>query len=494
MAGIAPDQAQQLLDAGAITPETYQMLSAQPAQPGESTPISLAAAPGAPTAPPIGPAPAPALASAEPAALPPVPASAQAEPDPRAIPGMEPAAAPGGAPSGIRLASDIRPKVQVDSMPGASLTGAYDLAEKGVALEAQAGAKQAAREAGYLAETAKQMQQSEDARKVAEAERHAMLRAQEEKLTKALTDLSGDKVDPNRYFKEMGTAQKVLTGISLFLGSFDPKGENAAAKMMNEAVNRDIEAQKANLNLKSDVMKGQQTLYGHMLQRFGDERQAEAASRLAILGNMEMQMKKTAAQYQGPKMEAQAMKGIAALEQEKQKAKLMFAQALEAQAAKRRLGGGGPGDSAAEDLAKLPKEVRELYVNVGGIKGFATSPERAKKLTEVAGEASEAKDLIRQLKEMDTEYLPFSENAARADTIRQALVGKLRTSILGPGTVNASERSLIEGLIADPTAIFQKNAGARLDQLEQIIDSSLKKQAASEGIRGGGGYKLRPAN
>lgn len=134
--------------------------------------------------------------------------------------------------------------------------------------------------------------------------------------------LKSQNIDPNRVYKNMDTGSKILSGIAMILGgagSGVAGGPNLAAKAMDDAVNRDIDAQK---NDKENTMN----LWKMNRQAYGDDMQANLATRNQILTGVQLQMQKAAAtttnmdakmradqflnQIQGEKIQNNKMQGL----------------------------------------------------------------------------------------------------------------------------------------------------------------------------------------
>lgn len=490
-----------LFKKGAISQDTYDLGTAKfgAPEPNASTLPDPSAPPELPAAvpdPEPSPAPGPAApAPGEPAPAPSQPgiASAAASGTPAPGQGIVPASAaqsavgappaPGANP--IKLASDAMPTDPGTGMPGAiaNLGKAYELQQQGVAQEAQAGAKQAQREAGYLDEAQKQLQRQQDAALVAEHDRKKALDDQMKKIQSAADEASKTaSIDPDRFYKNMSTGTKIGFAVSAFLSAFAGNGGNAAIEMLQKSVDRDIDAQKQDFERAKGKVGLQQSIFGDMMQKFGDERQADAASRLAILNHVELQLKQAAAQYKSPQVQARAVQGMAVIEQQKQGLMVQAQQAYEVQQAKQRLSGASAGANPSVDLERIPEKDRERYVNVGGVSGFATSPDRAKAFSQFAQDVTGAKQNIQELMKIDRS-LPFTEDRARANLLQQALIGQLRTAILGPGTINDSERKIMTDILANPSQIFTSQAKTKLAELEKILDKKFAAGAQSEGLR-----------
>lgn len=100
-----------------------------------------------------------------------------------------------------------------------------------------------------------------------------------EQMGMLINEVKDKKIDPNRFWNSMDTGQKVLAGISLFLGGFAAgmKGTtNSALEFLNKEIDRDIDAQ---IKDRSDKMN----LYKINLQLLGDEKAAAMASKMQQL-------------------------------------------------------------------------------------------------------------------------------------------------------------------------------------------------------------------
>ena len=72
-----------------------------------------------------------------------------------------------------------------------------------------------------------------------------------------LHDISNAHIDPQRLYKNMDTSSKIESGIGLILGGIGgglTHQENPVLKMMNNAIDRDVEAQKADINNKHTLV------------------------------------------------------------------------------------------------------------------------------------------------------------------------------------------------------------------------------------------------
>ena len=95
------------------------------------------------------------------------------------------------------------------------------------------------------------------------------------------SDYKNSKIDPNRAFPS--TASRVASAIAIALGAFAQgasrgKIPNTALQIIEGAIKRDIDAQKAEMQKKRDVLLNRNNIYARMMARFNNERVAFHAS------------------------------------------------------------------------------------------------------------------------------------------------------------------------------------------------------------------------
>jgi hypothetical protein len=97
-------------------------------------------------------------------------------------------------------------------------------------------------------------------------------------------------IDPNKFWASKVTGSRLLAALGAAMGGFGAAltgGPNYALEIINKAVNDDIDAQKSMVDYQlkkgNEKVAGQQTLYGMMRSRFGDDATALAATQAAAL-------------------------------------------------------------------------------------------------------------------------------------------------------------------------------------------------------------------
>jgi len=70
--------------------------------------------------------------------------------------------------------------------------------------------------------------------------------------------LSEKTIDTDRWWNSRSTGQKLAGGLaSILSGALNPHGENATIKLMNQYIDRDIQAQMGDLNRQRGLLKDQ---------------------------------------------------------------------------------------------------------------------------------------------------------------------------------------------------------------------------------------------
>lgn len=108
-----------------------------------------------------------------------------------------------------------------------------------------------------------------------------------ESTTKMLNETIDEKVDPTidpkRYWANAGTGNKVLMGISMIFAAMTPETTRLAINSLNQAIDRDIDAQKqtilGKMQERKEKMSGLQTKLDSIYKRTGSELAATETAR-----------------------------------------------------------------------------------------------------------------------------------------------------------------------------------------------------------------------
>lgn len=159
-------------------------------------------------------------------------------------------------------------------------------------------------------------------------------------------------IDPDHYWKERGTGAQILGAIAMALGGFvqgyHRGGPNAAADIINRAIDRDIDAQAKALANKREAASMQRGLFGELQAKYGDDQRARLAYKAMALEKVELELK-------------QQMAGIT------DKAAFAHYQDLQQQIADKKAGVAAEQQKRAEDDVTIQsQEVNQIGGKYGG--------------------------------------------------------------------------------------------------------------------------------
>lgn len=287
---------------------------------------------------------------------------------------------------------------------------------------------------------------------------------QDERTEKAYQDVLNSKVDPNHYWNSMDTGNKVLAGIAMLLSGMGQGligGENTALKVIDKAIDRDIEGQKMDLNKKNTLL----------------------SRNLEITGNMESALARTKADMYAAttaKINMAAARSNSALA--KAQAKIAEGEFIQKAselnkgiATKEALSSGTVGINPEN----LDEKTRERFVQLpDGKPALAYSNESAKTVREaqsVKGAMDKLSKRIRVfLKEGPT--LPKSDRDAEAKSLKSQSflvlkdIGKL-------GVPSEKDQEVIDAINPNGSSWLTSNQVAKLDSLDAWSDDKFDSVA-----------------
>lgn len=138
-------------------------------------------------------------------------------------------------------------------------------------------------------------------------------------LHKEIKDITHDyengHIDPNNFFSSKSDMGKVSTAIGLLLGGIGgglTGQENPALKFLNQNIDRDIDAQKAEMNKKSNLLN-------HLYQQLGNEKDAALMAKAVYADIYSNKIAQAAAKAKDPIVQARAQQAIGQIQSEIQK-------------------------------------------------------------------------------------------------------------------------------------------------------------------------------
>lgn len=261
------------------------------------------------------------------------------------------------------------PSFDARKTQAATYDKAFDQWTSSVGQEAAAASKMASAQAAAYTTAEDNLKQWEENRRIVEEKRKEREQEQFNILQQRMEDVNKTAaVDPNRYWANKSTGDKIMAGIGIFLGGLGRQGGNDALQIVQNAINRDIDAQKTQAQQKMNAFQMQNNLYKSMLDQFGDERSAEHATRLMMMNMLEMNIKKVEAQNQGPMIQARSQQALATIGLKKAEIQGELAKAY----------ANSPQNMAADEVTKkilsLPQDMRsEAFKELGEYRGIESN-------------------------------------------------------------------------------------------------------------------------
>lgn len=163
-------------------------------------------------------------------------------------------------------------------------------------------------------------------------------------------EIAQNKINPNQYLGNMSTVGKLSTVAGLIMGGIGSGltgKSNAALEVLNANINRDIDAQKANMGQKN-------TLLGAYYKQLGNMRDAELMTRATMQQTFANQLQAEAARSQDPIAQARAQQAAGQLQ-------TANAQVIGTLAAKNVMMGSAGGSPEMKIRAFIPESQQKDY-------------------------------------------------------------------------------------------------------------------------------------
>lgn len=291
-------------------------------------------------------------------------------------------------------------------------------------------------------------------------------------------DLSKQRVDPNRFYNNMSTSQRISTGIGMILGGMGAGltgGENPVMKMINNQIDADIEAQKADLGKKQNLLTAN-------MHHFGNLKDATEMTKAQNLDMLKIQMQRALSKSNNPQANAIMMQEIGKLDQQvgaiRQKIAMKrtaadFMQNANKDPAKVPVMLNLLEASGDPELKGMAKEVRGRYVPGVGVASVEVPNNIREKI--IAGKSLE--ELIARVREFGNKHR--GNLSGLSPTIRAE--GQQLTSLLmdayrtakAQGVFKEAEKEFDETIIPQsPTSLYEntvKGTDQRYQNLQQIF-------------------------
>jgi len=295
-------------------------------------------------------------------------------------------------------------------------------------------------------------------------------------------ELATGKVDPSRYLQNQSTGAKLATMLSVIMGAGAAQrinGRNVGLDMMNDAIARDIDAQKASFEMKRGALAAKQSLYGQMLQNFGREDLAKEAAHLAILKGYEAKIGAIAAKYAGTEIGSKMEATLGQLQENTGERDLKLRQATsdvvttqDTYRAPQAIGGGGAIPGA------MPLNEKNFVQTGPNGEGFI-APDDASKIREGRADSKSLQDILKEAADL-------KEKASWWDNTVEAGLGQ---TPLGIHTENFRKRAELQSEGLTKKSVLEKQgamaghdaaiAGQALGNITNITGDASEIRSAS---------------
>lgn len=303
---------------------------------------------------------------------------------------------------------------------------------------------------------------------------------------KVFDQIQAGRIDPNRLWNSQSTAGKVVSSISIILGGIGAgltRGPNYALQVIDKATDQDIEAQKAELGKKENLLN-------HYMQQGNSLMAAHSLAKADLLDIASAQMQKTAAQYQGQKAAADAQIASGQLRQQaavlrqqgterelqiKQGQLGMQQQVQQAAAFKELMKGVQGGGGFDRRVLEMPafEKFRERAVDLpDGTVGFATDKTEADKAREGFAAVSTLKAKLGRFTDLLKNGNPATTDRGTAESLRSDILAEMG-HLHGLNRLSDKDLELFQNQVPALTDVVKPMAAQKLRALGKSIDDKV---------------------
>jgi hypothetical protein len=280
------------------------------------------------------------------------------------------------------------------------------------------------------------------------------------------------RLDPNRYFHEMSTAGKISTSIGLILGGMGAgltHGPNMAMQIMNNAIDRDIEAQ------KNDQAKAH-TLWSMNRAKYQDDMAATIASKSQMLNAAKFKLLESAANAKSGMAKYQAQLQAAGIDQQQ----AQFGAMMGLNAGLHLRAGTGTEEefnqnmmAASQFAPEMQKDAQAKYIPGVGVAKIPVTEDNRKGLLKLSQYENLLLEADKFQKEMGGEPAISPQNRGRAKVLANSLV-LMGNDVTGLNRMTGVEHNDLNDMAGD---IGQMNLGGVRAKLHELLKITRMKRA-----------------
>ncbi len=369
----------------------------------------------------------------------------------------------GPAPASIAPAQEAMAQPQVAGLDQGMAQGLIGQFQSGVNAEANAIGQQAKAQQDVY------KQQANDQQKLLADFNQKSQQAMQE-VGAVMEDYKKQYINPNHYQESQSTGQKVMTAIGLILGGMGAGitgGENTAARFLTDQINRDIEAQKANLGKTNSILS-------FNMQKYGNMRDAVAMTEAMQKGIYATKLEEAANKSKDPMARARGMQLAAQFKASilPTVTKLAQSQTLQSVLA-------APANTEGQFRQKLnvlrsaspehAKDLEEKFIPGYGVASVKPSEKDKEALTSM-------KEMKRGLTELQSRAVTIGTTVpgSQADRENKALQTSVMLNAKNAfdlGVLAGPDMDLLRDVIPNPGSWMTKGTIAQLDKTKKSIDA-----------------------
>jgi len=269
----------------------------------------------------------------------------------------------------------------------------------------------------------------------------AQTQADMDRYRQKVIEFGNASIDPNHLFKSQSTFSTILLGVGSIVQALAGNTQ-AGLKLIDDAIDKDIRIQKANIDLKGDNLKQEQSLMAANLAMTRNVEAAEAQTRAQMLAQTEAQVKVIAAKSGSEIAKQNAAIAVGVLQQKQAELAMKYqAKQSEVNALEALFGGQTapltPYQQVLRKLAANPKISPRILT---GLNGEEVGLSKSDKMTgDFQSALQYRQEIIRdvdRLQELYKDGQPVTMNGAKWNEMN-ALVNNLKTKV-----VQAQDRGL----------------------------------------------------
>ncbi len=293
-------------------------------------------------------------------------------------------------------------------------------------------------------------------------------------LSQAIQD---QHIDPNHYMNSLGVGGKILTAVGLVLGGIGGgHGPNVGQQALDSLIDRDINAQKAELGKKENLLAANMKQYGNI-------REAADVTRIQMSDITANLLRQNAAKSSDPMAQARAQQAIGELDQKV--APLMAQMALKKTIAQTAASGQGDTSQLISQLRvmnpEMAKEMESRYVPQMGMSQIPLTAEVRSSLLA----KQQLGTALKELQDWSTKHSGSVDPATvNYGATKAAEIQSMYRNAINGGVFKKGEQEFIDNIIdSDPTKFFNSiRVAPKIKAVQETNESQLNSLKRSVGL------------